>query len=85
MRKDRDSFLLSSNRARIGVENKDSGRSTITKIDVIEAAKAYFQTFQLDSVLACQLACMPAGRRFDHIVLGSPLCLDLPIPSFIND
>jgi hypothetical protein len=41
MRKGGDSFLLSSNRARIGVENKDSGRLTITKMVVIEIAEGY--------------------------------------------
>jgi hypothetical protein len=34
--------LLNSNRAHGGVENKDSGRSTIAKIDVIEVAEASF-------------------------------------------
>jgi len=37
----RGSFLLNSNRTHGGVENKDSGRSTIAKIDVIEVAEAY--------------------------------------------
>jgi len=37
----RGQFLLNSNRAHGGVENKDSGRSTIAKIDVIEEAEAY--------------------------------------------
>jgi len=37
----RDSFLLKSNWAHGGVQNKDSGRSTIAKIDVIEVAEAY--------------------------------------------
>jgi hypothetical protein len=37
----RDSFLLKSNWAHGGVQNKDSGRSTIAKIDVIEGAEAY--------------------------------------------
>jgi len=37
----RGSFLLNSNRTHSGVENKDSGRSTIAKIDVIEVAEAY--------------------------------------------
>jgi len=34
-------YLLNSNRAHGGVENKDSGRSTIAKIDVIEVAETY--------------------------------------------
>jgi len=37
----RGQFLLNSNRTHSGVENKDSGRSTIAKIDVIEGAEAY--------------------------------------------
>jgi hypothetical protein len=57
----RGSFLLNSNRVRGGVQNKDSGRSTIAKIDVIEGAEAYLYIHESISLQACQLESLPAG------------------------